>query len=221
MELNKNKKVNPHFFPKWKRRTVDTHKRHLKLHGNRTYEFAFLGDSMMERWLTTMPDLWDEYFKDRCCNLGVGGDGVENLLFRLKGGYFDKDTKKEWLEGIFKKVTITKTVFLMIGTNNTGTKNIPFLGEGIMLIIKTIREFLPNVQIVVFGLSFRKDTCQSVINELNTILKGSIEYTYKREQVAFVPTCHLFDVETDYADLVHLSKAGYRKWLPEILKFIT
>ncbi len=71
-----------------------------------------------------------------------------------------------------------------------------------------------------FGISFRKDTCQSVINQLNTLIKGSIDYTYKRDEVVFVPTCHLFDVETDYLDMGHFNKRGYQKWLPEIIKFM-
>jgi len=68
--------------PKWKQRTYDTQKKHLQLYQNKSFKVAFLGDSMMERWLSTGSYLWNEKFQE-FANLGVGGDGIEHLLFRL------------------------------------------------------------------------------------------------------------------------------------------
>lgn len=102
---------NPLLLPKWKKRTVDTHLEHIKLYNSKEYQFAFLGDSMMERWFRTGANIWNKHFDKRVCNLGVGGDGVQNLLLRLQG--FEQD--QEHVKGIFDFVNITNTVFLMIG----------------------------------------------------------------------------------------------------------
>lgn len=50
--------VNPLLTPKWKQRTFDTHLKHqqlckgAKLDEKKSFKYAFIGDSMMERWLT-------------------------------------------------------------------------------------------------------------------------------------------------------------------------
>lgn len=75
--------MNPLLVPKWKKRTYETHKKHLSLYKNRDdIKVAFMGDSMMERWLSTGKKLWMKRFRE-CANLGVGGDGIEHLLYRI------------------------------------------------------------------------------------------------------------------------------------------
>ncbi len=91
--------------PQWKKRTYDTHKEHVRKYTGVHVRDVFLGDSMMERWLTTggkqqcgrcisthshtltynVEALWKESFEGHVANLGVGGDGVQHLLFRLQG----------------------------------------------------------------------------------------------------------------------------------------
>ena len=101
-------KVNPLLFPKWKQRTYDTHKKHLGMYKGKSFKVAFLGDSMMEHWLKN--NHWNKHFSEYA-NLGVGGDGIEHLLYRLK-------ENEPGLPGILDVMSVEK-IILMIGTNNS------------------------------------------------------------------------------------------------------
>src|SRR5271157_2099732 len=133
--------------PKWKERTYKTHVEHIarQLEHGRNYRLAFLGDSMMERWLTTGRNLWDEHFAQDCINLGVGGDGIEHLLYRLKG---TKD-----IAGCLDHVEVER-VLLMIGTNNLAKRSVEHVFEGIANIVSIVREKQPKASIRLFGLTY-------------------------------------------------------------------
>ena len=63
---------------------------------------VLIGDSFISRLEWRLKILADSYFKD-WINLGIGGDKVENLLWRVKNGDFPRKSRK---------------VFISIGTNN-------------------------------------------------------------------------------------------------------
>ena len=63
---------------------------------------VLIGDSFISRLEWRHKILADSYFKD-WINLGIGGDKVENLLWRVKNGDFPRKSRK---------------VFISIGTNN-------------------------------------------------------------------------------------------------------
>ncbi len=76
---------------------------------------------MMERWLTTGSDLWAKQFENDSANWGVGGDGVEHLLYRLTGtvGLNNAQTGGALstpLLGFLHNVKTVENVYLMIGT---------------------------------------------------------------------------------------------------------
>jgi hypothetical protein len=73
----------------------------------KNFKTVFMGDSMMERWLNTGKHHWTNNFSD-CANLGVGGDGIQHLLYRING---------EEVKSILDVIK-TENVVLMIGTNN-------------------------------------------------------------------------------------------------------
>ena len=113
----KQPKKNPCLKSKWKERTHNSHQKHVELyvHGGekKEYDRVFLGDSMMERWMTTGSKIWNTHFTNSA-NLGVGGDKIENLLYRLSGG-----DEKNCIETVLDKID-TSTIYFMIGTNNLG-----------------------------------------------------------------------------------------------------
>src|ERR1043165_3659777 len=103
-------------------------------------ELLFLGDSITNRWRN--PDqkqspggkqFWDEYFAPlKAANFGIGGDKTQNVLWRIQNGELD---------GIAPKLVV-----LMIGTNNTESKEDVALG--IETIVKEIRIRSPQAKIL-------------------------------------------------------------------------
>jgi len=192
--------------PKWKQRTHDTHIKHLKLYENNKFKVAFLGDSMMERWLNTGKKYWTTSFSEYA-NLGVGGDGVEHLLYRL--------TENQEFKGILDVITVDKIIF-MIGTNNLQKKSVNEIIEGIVNIINLIFKKQPNVEIIVYGLTDRTDISLDKISDLNTRLEQYINKTNnpKLSYRFFGEKVNHDDIFFD--DNVHLSQKGYEAWYEDL-----
>ena len=79
--------------PKWKQRTADTHQQHLEQlqspSGQETKILLF-GSSMMERFHTTGERYKTKYFDPRHVTIaGVGGDGIQHMLYRLDNGLLE------------------------------------------------------------------------------------------------------------------------------------
>ena len=123
----KAKRINTLLIPKWKKRSVNTNQEHLTKYTKDSYKNVFLGDSMIERWLTTGASYWNNHYDKDSANLGVGGDGIQHLLHRLTNGNV--------LDGIK-----TDKVIIMIGTNNIETKSVRDIFEGLMNIINIVRK---------------------------------------------------------------------------------
>lgn len=216
----KKQKTNSFLESRWKENSVKTHQEHLELYSGKSFKYAFVGDSMMRRWLTTAKETWDECFESNSCNLGVGGDGVRNLLFRLRGGAKEKDGTGDMLPGIFDNIVITDTIFLMISTNDCDTLKSEPLSEAVVEIIKKIRSKLPQVKIVLFGIPYRKDVDQFKINMIN----AKLEQLFPKGNdvnVIYVSLSSAFDVENDYVDHVHLNQHGYQKWFAILKQYVT
>ena len=93
---------------------------------------------MTRRWEDS-PHLWEAYFSEnKPVNLGVGGDCIENLLWRLENGEienFEPDL-----------------ILLLIGTNNLAKDSEEVITEGILETTRVIQRKCPQAKIVVFGL---------------------------------------------------------------------
>jgi hypothetical protein len=74
----------------WKERTERTHIQHLKLLQEEEicHNIFLIGSSMMERWLSTGLEYWNDSILPtyKVFNAGVGGDKTQNLLWRLEHG---------------------------------------------------------------------------------------------------------------------------------------
>jgi len=193
-------KPNVLLVPKWKDRTHKTHLQHLASQTQKEYRMAFLGDSMMERWLTTGAEIWAEHYAKDCINLGVGGDGIEHLLYRLKG---TKDIPG--LPGCLDNISV-EIVQLMIGTNNLANRSVDHILAGTVNVINLVKEKQPKASIRLYGLPYRKDIDKSKVTELNAKLAAGFPHLY----VFFGDS---LDLDKDYDDHVHLNQSGYAKWL--------
>lgn len=83
----------------------------IRNRGTNGYDIVLLGDSITDNWgwmaRSAMDSLGTGY--GRVLNMGIGGDRVEHLLWRLENGALDGYT--------------TKFFFLLIGTNNSFQKD--------------------------------------------------------------------------------------------------
>ena len=205
-------KRNNLLIPKWKNRTYNIHKQHFQMYKDKHFRMAFLGDSMMERWLSTGQKYWSGSFSD-CANLGVGGDGIEHLLYRL--------TPNEEFKGILDVISVDK-IILMIGTNNLEKELATNILAGIVNVINIIFAKQSNVELTVYGLLDRTDISLDKIADLNTKLENYIikQNNHKLSYRFFGEKVNHDDKFFD--DNVHLSELGYAKWyenLKELLKF--
>ena len=196
--------------PRWKQRSESTHRKHLAELKPTSSRILFLGDSMMERWKTTGAEFWSHDLKPfKIFNGGVGGDKLENLLWRI---YPDKG-----LIGLLDD-TPFEQIFLMIGSNNLERDSPEKIINGIIKIIDAIfrqQDKLTNghlKRVIVYGLTARTDVEQSKIDTVNALIRSYVrehpdrlEYRFFGDQV---------DTEdANFDDNVHLSKIGYQIWL--------
>ena len=53
-------------------------------------KIVFIGDSITEMWRSSGKDVWFKYYAPRhAYNYGIGGDTVENVLYRVEHKEFD------------------------------------------------------------------------------------------------------------------------------------
>ncbi|MBN1428197.1 MAG: GDSL family lipase [Anaerolineae bacterium] len=98
----------------------------------------FLGDSITRRWVEA-PELWEHYFGDyQPANFGVGGDAIQNLLWRILNGEID---------GIHPRVIV-----LLIGTNNVPTHTGAEIAAAVGKVVDTLQEKLPETRILLVAI---------------------------------------------------------------------
>lgn len=182
------------------------HQKHesiLRMIREKQIDVVFLGDSLTRRWEDN-PHLWEEYFSQfHPANFGIGGDCIENVLWRIENGEID---------GINPKL-----FFVLIGTNNLCRNTEDEIVEGIMEVVRTIRLRCPESKVVVFGLLPReKDEtgreCNDRIATINRELEkraGSSEYVYEYFGDVLVTENGSVDKEL-MPDGLHLNESGYR-----------
>ena len=198
---------------KWKKRTHDTHLTHLDLYRNKSYQTALLGDSMFERWKTTGIKMWEE-MKDKVANLGVGGDGIEHLLYRIEGN--------DQVESILDVIQLER-IILMIGTNNVEKKSVQELMDGLKNVIGIILKKKPSIKLVVCALFERIDVPAEKVQEYNKLIENHVN-ELANQNVSFKnfgdSVNHSLHQSQFYDDKVHLNLQGYEKWHEELTKLI-
>lgn len=122
-------------------------------------ELVFLGDSITSRW---PQELLEKHFGAyRPVNLGVGGDRVQNVIWRLQ---------RTPLEA-----TPLKALVLLIGTNNSGAFTSEEIAGGIQKLVKMVEEKAPEAKVLILGVFPRgpaiNDPKNARIHALNAKLK--------------------------------------------------
>ncbi|KAF4343578.1 hypothetical protein FBEOM_2487 [Fusarium beomiforme] len=175
----------------------NTHIPEIKGHpGN--YTVAILGDSLFERFKTTGRVLSINH--DSCIlNLGVGGDKILNVQYRIDQGL---------LQHLKQHQPNIKAMYIHMGSNNLKHHG---LRKGDVdaydALIKQLRSEFPDMTIVITALFNQRGMELAVIEEVNNALKG----------IAVENRCEFLPFGDDQTgimseDNVHLNEFGYQKW---------
>lgn len=125
--------------------------------GKQKADVIWLGDSITQL-MDDAHDLYQKFWPDhKMENLGIGGDRIQNLLWRIsQGGEVD---------GLHPQLVI-----VLIGTNNLAFDNDRQVVAGIDAVIESLRRKLPESNILILGLlprGQRQDPIRARIMAIN------------------------------------------------------
>lgn len=226
---------------KYKERSYQTSKeRHVPLLNDHPtgLHVVLFGDSMLERMKTTggSPDLqpWPSTTMlsssaverisgsqqesglgriDGVFNAGVGGDRIENMLYRLLG---DPNEKLTGLIPIFNERDVRLWI-VQAGTNNLHRKH--GLRDNdhdlLRLLLQTLLKISHGAIILLTELFYRKDIPDELVdkaNEKRRSLIATMNTNIGREAIVSLPAPMEFSKDRHLYDHVHLNLEGYQIW---------
>ena len=118
-----------------------------------------IGDSIVAA-LRRYPTAWRNFILQyKTVNLGIGGDRIENVLWRISDIVLPKSVR---------------SVIIHCGTNNIDTSSSDEISVGVVTIARSIFHRYPNIKIIVSGLLPRNiygSTRRVKINETSDYLR--------------------------------------------------
>jgi lysophospholipase L1-like esterase len=173
-------------------------------------DIIFIGDSITQGWEGKGANVWSNYYGNRqCLNLGVGGDRTQHVLWRFENGQLD---------GLQPKAAV-----LLIGTNNSNRDDNTEaeILEGVLAVVKEIRERLPETQLLVLGIfprgqsfSAQRGKILQVNQALAKVADGAMVHYVDFGSQLIEPNGSLS--EEIMPDYLHLSERGYEIWAETI-----
>lgn len=159
-----------------------------------------LGDSIAGRW--PVP-LQEEQFGHRFVNLGIGGDQVENVIWRMK--FYDLAAAD------------AKAILIILGTNNLRTEDTPeTIFARLETVIAMVREAAPNTPLLVSEILPRgkylkaHDYEIARINHLINTSGDRMGYQTLPVHDTIVSECSTTERCALFVDFVHPNDDGYR-----------
>lgn len=170
------------------------------------YELVLLGDSLTRRW-EDYPEQWNRHFGNfKAANLGVGGDTIENVLWRI--GHSE-------LDGLHPAVLV-----LLIGTNNLPRDSAHTVAAGLTQLTTQLGVQLPRTKILVVGPLPRNPepgrdfgALVAEVNRLASALDNGKSVFFRDYGWVFPRVGGLVDPAL-MPDGLHLNAAGYDLWGP-------
>ncbi|MFP4114386.1 MAG: GDSL-type esterase/lipase family protein [Spirochaetota bacterium] len=189
---------------------IERHETFLKMIREQKIDVLFLGDSITRRW-NDNPEQQRHWFGDlNAANFGVGGDAIENLLWRIRNGE---------LEGFSPRVVV-----LLIGTNNLPQDDGDSVAEGIELVVREIRARVPAAKLLLMGILPRGPRTPATATEEQPYYRDTINGVNRRiERLAADPAIRYLSAgeifldddgsinEELMPDQLHPVAAGYEK----------
>ena len=205
--------------------------RHIKkleyIQANSDRELVFMGDSITQGWeYPGINKIWEKTFsKYKPYNIGFSGDRTEHLLWRIQNGE---------MQNINPKLSV-----IMIGTNNShGGHNAKIIRDGIEKIVRTLRDMLPDMKILILGIFPCGENAEDTKYN-QWIPKGTNPRKVNEETNAQIlkladgKMVHYLDIGKNFMeddgltisaeimpDFLHLSEKGYQIWADSITEKI-
>lgn len=167
-------------------------------------ELVFIGDSITARW--PLEVLEARFGKHRPINLGIGGDWIQNVLWRVQNGTLDK--------------AAPKVVVLLIGTNNLTAGFTPDeLTTDIGALLKAIQSKTAQSKILLLGILPRGASIKDEINETIRQTNAKLATLADQKQVFYLDVGDKL-IEPDGSispavmpDKLHVAGPGYTRWM--------
>jgi lysophospholipase L1-like esterase len=207
---------------KWKQRSHDTHHNtHIpelaSWSSDKRLRVVLIGDSMLERFKTTGSSTRVGTLSN-AFNAGVGGDKIENVLYRID-------------QGLLKALAQTPPELwvLTIGTNNLKPKRHlePHDIESFTLLMAALLRCAEKSKILMTGTPYRMDIPNDVVDGSNEKRKQAVEELDKAaggERLFWQPAPSSLATKEYLVDHVHFTEKGYELWdedlYPEIKRLL-
>ncbi|XP_055300747.1 platelet-activating factor acetylhydrolase IB subunit beta homolog [Sitodiplosis mosellana] len=194
-------------------RWISIHKRFLSECREKDAEVIFIGDCILETLQHTQT--WNQYFAPmHSLNFSIYSDETQNTLWRIQNGALDS--------------VKPKVVVLLVGTNNT-QHTAEEVAEGILEIVKNIREKLPDAYIVLPTLLPRGQQ-PNKLREKNKQVNKLIAEKFSTNRKDKVQTVQIdkglvqadgMISHHDMFDYLNLTNAGYKKVFEPIFDLLS
>jgi lysophospholipase L1-like esterase len=167
-------------------------------------ELVFLGDSITSRW---PQELLEQHFGAyRPVNLGVGGDRVQNVIWRMQ---------RTQLEA-----TPLKVLVLLIGTNNVSSAFPPEeTAGGIQKLVKMVEEKAPEAKVLILGVFPRGPAIHAPRNASVDALNAKLKDLADGKKVFYLDVGPSL-AEPDGSispevmpDQLHVALPGFLRWM--------
>ncbi|MBN2722644.1 MAG: hypothetical protein JXR95_01080 [Deltaproteobacteria bacterium] len=194
----------------WKKRQRKLMKRVKNCSGK---SVVFLGDSITQRWEVNGVFIRNTVLKDyKIINLGMGGDRVENLQYRLNLYPLEKCS--------------VDAVIIMIGTNNTHFREKPEkIAEEVKQVILLTRKKMPDADIFLYAI-FPRGHKPNPYRANNANVNSIIRKYEDGRKIFYYDISRSFTDEKGIVskkimkDYLHLTSEGYRIWATHLKKIL-
>ena len=200
----------------FKKRTHDTHmQKHLPYARDEKnkIEVVLIGSSHFERLIWFDPEIIKEV-PDNFFVASVGGDKVENMLYRM-------ESKDGLLFALKNRKEPPKKIILMAGSNNIALPKVPESARSIIcklkLLIALIQKELPNTELEIWAVPTNPKLSPAILkyNQALATMCRQLKLGFSREMYDATVRSHS---DALFHDHIHLSKEGYRKCVLPLLK---
>jgi len=171
-------------------------------------DIVFLGSSSIDNWDSTGKQIWDaKYLPLKSVNYGIGGDKIENCLWRIMNGELDNISPKLFI--------------LYCGSNNVGSPVPDEVAQGVIVTLEEIERRLPETKVLYVGFNPRGD-----LNPVNTTFEKIVAINDRvKDWAEGSNQTTVFDMFNDLIeewgkikeylyeqDKLHLNYPGYVLW---------
>jgi beta-glucosidase len=167
-------------------------------------ELVLIGDSITARWPAEL--LQQKYGKRRPVNLGIGGDWIQNVLWRVRNGVWDQ--------------LRIKVAVLLIGTNNLSNRFTPEeVAQGTAGLLKAIHEKTPETRILLLGILPRGGSVLEPVNEKVRLVNSMLAAMADGKRVFYLDVGPALlekdgSIQADVMpDKLHVAGPGYIRWM--------